>query len=114
MHLAEYTAKHNYVKVLKAPASHATYTVSNIATFQSLYIAWEYGYSLMVHIVSEMLVNSEKSEKCSHKKKQDPSRRCSYNYATELAVSIHWTGLLDWATGLTQNGVKCLFQPFSM
>jgi len=29
------------------------------------------------------------------------------------AVSIHWTGLLDWTTGLTQNGVKCLFQPFS-
>jgi len=30
------------------------------------------------------------------------------------AVSIHWTGLLDWTTGLTQNGVKCLFQPFSV
>jgi len=24
----------------------------------------------------------------------------------------YWTGLLDWTTGLTQNGVKCLFQPF--
>jgi len=22
------------------------------------------------------------------------------------AVSIHWTGILDWTTGLTQNGVK--------
>ena len=24
----------------------------------------------------------------------------------------HWTGLLDWTTGLTQNGVKCFFQHF--
>jgi len=39
MHLAEYTAKHNYVKVLKAPASHATYTVSNIPF--NLYILLE-------------------------------------------------------------------------
>ena len=26
----------------------------------------------------------------------------------------YWTGLLDWTTGLTQNGVKCPFQPFSV
>ena len=31
-----------------------------------------------------------------------------------MAVSIHRTGLLDWTTGLTQNGVKFLFQPFSV
>ena len=29
-------------------------------------------------------------------------------------VTIHWIGLLDWTTGLTQNGVKCFFQPFSV
>jgi len=29
-------------------------------------------------------------------------------------VTIHWTGLLDWTTGLTQNGIKCLLQPFSV
>ena len=29
-------------------------------------------------------------------------------------VTLHWTGLLDWTTRLTQNGVKCLFQPFSV
>jgi len=23
-------------------------------------------------------------------------------------VAIHWTGLLDWTTGLPQNGIKCL------
>jgi len=27
-------------------------------------------------------------------------------------VTIHRTGLLNWTTGLAQNGVKCLFQPF--
>ena len=26
----------------------------------------------------------------------------------------YWTGLLDWTTGLAQNGVKCLFKPFSV
>ena len=40
-------------------------------------------------------------------------------FNTSWAVSIHWTGLLgtgllDWTTGLTQNGVKCPFQPFSV
>jgi len=50
----------------------------------------------MVHIISEMLVNSERVRNVATKRnKQDPARRCSYNYATELAVSIHWTGLLD-------------------
>jgi len=29
-------------------------------------------------------------------------------------VTIHWTGLLDWTTGLTQNAVKCLFKFFSV
>jgi len=26
----------------------------------------------------------------------------------------YWTGLLDWTTGLTQNGIKCLLQLFSV
>ena len=32
----------------------------------------------------------------------------------EVGVTIHWTGLLDWTTGLNQNGIKCLLQLFSV
>ena len=35
----------------------------------------------------------------------------SVDIAPNPGVTIHWTGLLDWSTGLTQNGVKYLFQP---
>ena len=31
-----------------------------------------------------------------------------------MGVTIHWTGLLDWTTGLKQNGIKCLLQLFSV
>jgi len=27
---------------------------------------------------------------------------------TFKGVSIHWTGLLEWTTGLTQTAIKCL------
>ena len=32
----------------------------------------------------------------------------------DKGVTIHWTRLLDWTTGLAQNGVKCLFKPISV
>ena len=32
------------------------------------------------------------------------------NLVCSLAVSIHWTGLLDWTTGLTQNAFSSLYQ----
>ena len=32
--------------------------------------------------------------------------------ATSGESLIHWTGLLDWTTELTQNGTKCLLQHF--
>jgi len=42
------------------------------------------------------------------------SRGHAAKWESLLTGLDYWTGLLDWTTGLTQNGTKCLLLPFSV